>query len=65
VLTSSPVGEWRTIKVKLSAFRDGGTKMSKIVEPMVLSTPGRLSLSLQSVHLDSTANGAIDLQAAE
>jgi beta-glucosidase len=65
VLASATVGEWRSLKVRLSAFRDGGTAMSKIVEPMVISTTGRLTLSLQSVHLDSTANGAIDLTAAK
>ncbi len=61
VLAVAPLGQWQTLKVKLSSFRDAGATMSNVTEPLVLTTTGRLTLSLQSVQLDSTNGGAVEL----
>ena len=58
-LNQATPGEWRSVKVKLSCFRDAGADVSKVTEPFVLKTSGRLSLSLTTVQLSSDPVGAI------
>jgi beta-glucosidase len=62
VLNAAPPGQWQTLKVKLSSFRDAGATMSTVTEPLVLATTGRLVLSLHSVQLDSTNGGSVELK---
>jgi beta-glucosidase len=58
-LNQATPGEWRSVKVKLSCFRDAGADVSKVTEPFVLNTAGRLRLSLTTVQLSSDPAGAI------
>jgi beta-glucosidase len=58
-LNQATPGEWRSVKVKLSCFRDAGADVSKVSEPFVLNTSGRLRLSLTTVQLSSDPAGAI------
>jgi beta-glucosidase len=58
-LNEAPPGEWRRLKVKLSCFRDAGADVSKVTEPLVLNTSGRLRLSLTTVQLASDPTGAV------
>jgi beta-glucosidase len=58
-LNQATPGEWRSVKVKLSCFRDAGADVSKVTEPFVLNTSGRLRLSLMTVQLSSDPDGAI------
>ena len=52
-------GEWRTVKVKLSCLRDAGADLSKAEEPLVLSTAGRLGLTVQDLRLSSNTGDAV------
>jgi beta-glucosidase len=58
-LTAVPVGEWRTLKVNLSCFREAGADLARIAEPFVITTDGGLALSLRSVRLEADPAGAI------
>ncbi|HEX4585093.1 MAG TPA: exo 1,3/1,4-beta-D-glucan glucohydrolase [Burkholderiaceae bacterium] len=58
-LSQAPPGQWRSLKIKLSCFRDAGADVSKVTEPFVLNTSGRLRLSLATVQLSSDPAGAI------
>jgi beta-glucosidase len=65
ILRASPVGEWRTLKVKLSCFRNAGANVAQITEPLVLGTGGPLRLSLSTVQLSSDPAGAVCPAAAQ
>jgi beta-glucosidase len=58
-LLQAPPGQWRSMKVKLSCFRDAGADVSKVTEPFALNTSGRLRLSVSSVQLTSDPAGSV------
>ena len=53
VLGRATSGEWRSVKVKLSCFRDARADLSKVAEPFALTGPGGLQLSIRAVRLTS------------
>ena len=55
VLRAAPAGEWRTLTVPLRCFARGGVNMGQVVSPLMISTGGRLSLSVSDVRLASAA----------
>jgi beta-glucosidase len=59
LLAATPVGEWRTVEIKLSCFRAAGADMSRVTAPFRLSTRGRLTLAFSEVQLTSNAAGAV------
>lgn len=59
ILRQAALGEWHTLKVRLACFRDNGADLSRITEPMVIGSSGRLRLSLAAVTLASDASGAV------
>jgi len=59
ILNASVAGQWRTLKVKLACFRDAGADLAKLDAPFVMTTAGRLSLSLRTVRLSSDPQGAV------
>jgi beta-glucosidase len=59
LLTAVPLGEWRTLKVNLSCFREAGADLARIAEPFAITTDGGLALSLRSVRLEADPAGAI------
>jgi beta-glucosidase len=63
-LDSAPHGQWRTVKVKLSSFREAGVDMASMTEPLVITTAGRLTLSLKTVRLTADPGEAIKLPPA-
>jgi beta-glucosidase len=59
LLASQPVGEWRTLKVKLSCFREAAADMTRITTPFALRTSGRMKLSIADVALASNTGDAV------
>ena len=59
VLKASGPGQWHTIKVKLSCFRDAGADVERVVEPFSLHTAGHLRLTVSTIQLVSDPAGAI------
>lgn len=51
LFASSPAGQWRTAKVKLSCFRARGAQMDHVTSPFRLATSGRFSLAISDLRL--------------
>jgi beta-glucosidase len=65
LLAQAPLGEWRTLKVNLSCFRDAGADLARVAEPFVLTTDGVFELSLRSVRLETDPADALCPHAIE
>ena len=59
LLKAQPPGEWRTLKVKLSCFREAAADMTKVTAPLGLRTGGRLGLSIGDVALAANTGDAV------
>ncbi|WP_252181079.1 exo 1,3/1,4-beta-D-glucan glucohydrolase [Azospirillum sp. B4] len=59
VLKAAPVGQWQTLKVKLSCFKLAGADLSKVTTPFALGTGSTLKVSLATVRLAADPAGAI------
>jgi beta-glucosidase len=59
ILGASKPGQWRTIKIKLSCFREAGTDVGRVIEPFSLRTAGRLRLTVTTIQLSSDPAGAV------
>ncbi|WP_374469990.1 exo 1,3/1,4-beta-D-glucan glucohydrolase [Phenylobacterium sp.] len=58
-LNAAPVGEWRTLKVKLSCFRRDGEDLAAVAAPVTLDSAGRLGLSVAELRLAPNQNDAV------
>ncbi|NJC41221.1 beta-glucosidase [Brevundimonas alba] len=58
-LRAAPMGEWRTIKVRLSCFRDAGSDVAAIDRPFQLISTGALTISVSEVALASNEGDAV------
>jgi beta-glucosidase len=58
-LASAPVGEWRTIKVRLSCFRDAGADLSAVDRPFLLTATGPLAVAVSEIELASNEGDAV------
>ncbi|KQW80935.1 1,4-beta-D-glucan glucohydrolase [Brevundimonas sp. Root1279] len=59
VFQAAPVGEWRTVKVRLSCFRDAGADLGAVDTPFMLSTQGAFGVTLEDIRLASNEGDAI------
>jgi beta-glucosidase len=59
VLAAAPVDEWRSLKVPLKCFAAAGADVTQVTEPFVLSTGGKLTITLQGVKLTTDPAGAV------
>ena len=51
-LTRSTVGEWRTMRLRLSHFADAGADLGHVTTPFLLATEGTLALRFTDVRLE-------------
>ncbi|WIY70817.1 exo 1,3/1,4-beta-D-glucan glucohydrolase [Aquidulcibacter paucihalophilus] len=59
ILTGTAIGQWRTVKVRLSCFRDAGADLTSLERPFQLTTSGRMTLSVSEIRLASNEGDAI------
>jgi alpha-D-xyloside xylohydrolase len=59
ILRKETVGQWHTLKVPLACFRERGTDLKRIAQPMMIRSASRLQLSIAAVSLASDAKGAV------
>ena len=64
VLRAAPPGEWRTLKVRLSCFRDAGVDMGHVTAPFAMRGAGPFALSILGVKLSTDPAGAVCLPRA-
>jgi beta-glucosidase len=58
-ISGLPVGEWRTLRFRLSCLARAGVDMKQVLAPFVLSSDGPLALSFSDVRLVTEADGEI------
>lgn len=56
---AAPMGEWRTIKVRLSCFRDAGADLSAVERPFQLATGGAAAVSVSEIQLASNESDTV------
>ena len=54
-LRDAAAGQWATFAIPLRCFARGGVDMSRVTTPFVISTAGRLELSISDVRIASAA----------
>ena len=59
VLAAAPIGQWRSVKIKLSCFRAAGADMGRVTIPFRLTTAGAFSLAFSEIRLTSNEGDAI------
>ena len=59
ILTGAANGQWQTVKVRLSCFRDAGADLTSLERPFQLTTSGRMTLSVSEIRLASNEGDAI------
>ncbi|MCJ7752964.1 MAG: glycoside hydrolase family 3 C-terminal domain-containing protein, partial [Thermoanaerobaculales bacterium] len=56
-LARSTIGEWRSMKLRLRHFADGGADLSHVTTPFLLATEGSLALRFADVRLEPAVDG--------
>ena len=59
ILAGAANGQWQTVKVRLSCFRDAGADLTSLERPFQLTTSGRMTLSVSEIRLASNEGDAI------
>lgn len=59
ILAAAPVGEWRTIKVRLACFRAAGDDLSAVASPAWIEAGAGLELSLGELRLAPNQNDGV------
>ncbi|MFA4939112.1 exo 1,3/1,4-beta-D-glucan glucohydrolase [Brevundimonas sp.] len=59
LVNAAPVGEWRTLKVRLSCLRDHGTDIAAVDQPWGLRTAADFIVTVEDIRLASNEGDAV------
>ena len=59
LLADATIGQWATLKVRLSCFRNAGAELTALERPFQVITQGTLSLSVSEIRLASNEGDAV------
>ncbi|CAN5166747.1 exo 1,3/1,4-beta-D-glucan glucohydrolase [soil metagenome] len=59
LLRSAPVQQWRTVKVRLSCFRDSGADLAHVETPFQLTSSAAVTVSVAEVRLASNESDTV------
>ena len=59
LIGATPMGQWRSVKIKLACFRESAADLSKVTAPWAFRTTGRLGLSFADVALVANNGDAV------
>ncbi len=59
VFNAAPLGEWRTLKVRLSCLRDRGADIAAVDQPWGLRTSAVLGVTVEDIRLGSNEGDAV------
>ncbi|QYF88139.1 exo 1,3/1,4-beta-D-glucan glucohydrolase [Brevundimonas sp. PAMC22021] len=59
MLRAGPVGEWRTMKVRLSCLRDRGANIAAVDQPWGLRSTGAFGVTVEDIRLASNEGDAV------
>lgn len=58
-LAASPIGQWRSVKLRLSCFKQAGAQLQAVDTPFTLATGAPAGLSIATVRIVSDVSDAI------
>jgi len=56
---AAPLGEWRTMKVRLSCLRDAGADLAAVEQPWGLRAAGAFGVTVENIRLASNEGDTI------
>ena len=59
ILAAAPIGEWRTLKVRLSCLRDAGAAVDAVDQPWGLQSGGDLTVAVEEIRLASNEGDTV------
>ena len=59
ILAAAPIGEWRTLKVRLSCLRDAGADVGAVDQPWGLRAAGDLAVAVEEIQLASNEGDTV------
>ena len=59
LFNAAPLGQWRTLKVRLSCLRDAGANLAAVDQPWGLSASGGLGVTVEDIRLGSNEGDAV------
>ena len=59
IFASAPIGEWRTLKVRLSCLRDAGAVVGAVDQPWGLQSNGTLTVAVEDIRLASNEGDTV------
>lgn len=59
LIAAAPVGEWRTLKVRLSCLRDAGADIAAVDQPWGLRTNADFAVTVEDIRLASNEGDAV------
>ncbi|WP_404415796.1 glycoside hydrolase family 3 protein [Brevundimonas vesicularis] len=59
LIAAAPVGEWRTLKVRLSCLRDRGSDIAAVDQPWGLRTNADFAVTVEDIRLASNEGDAV------
>lgn len=59
LVNAAPVGEWRTLKVRLSCLRDAGANLAAVDQPWGLRTAADFTVTVEDIRLASNEGDAV------
>lgn len=59
IFAAAPVGEWRTIKIRLSCLRDAGAVVAAVDQPWGLQSDGALTVAVEDIRLASNEGDTV------
>ncbi|MDP3801818.1 exo 1,3/1,4-beta-D-glucan glucohydrolase [Brevundimonas sp.] len=59
ILRQAPIGDWRTLRIRLSCFRAAGTDVAAVDTPFALATDEAMTVSVSEIRLASHDNIAV------
>jgi beta-glucosidase len=59
LFNSAPVGEWQSVKIRLSCFGEAGANLAGVETPFQLGTSGTFTVSVSEIRLASNENDTV------
>ena len=59
IFAAAPLGEWRTLKVRLSCLREAGAVVGAVDQPWGLQSAGSLTVAVEEILLASNEGDTV------
>jgi beta-glucosidase len=59
IFNGAPVGEWQSVKIRLSCFGEAGANLGGVETPFQLGTSGTFTVSVSEIRLASNEGDTV------